>query len=214
MRDEELDPYLQHIDQVVTQNGDYDGYVKKVVELGRSFEAQGRGPQAQLCYQAVLRLEDRVFDKPEQQQLVRRLVSQAKPGIFQRIGEIHQRAGKLELAIAYLKKSADISPGVWQTHMALGRAWAVKGDYKEAIGAFQEVIRLSPEQAPGAQVMLAEVFVRMSRPVKGILSCLQASAAGYLKMGRRAEAEKVLQRMISLDSTHELTQKVRTQLEG
>ncbi len=214
MRDEELDPYLHHIDQVVTQNGDYAGYVKKVVELGRSFEAQGRGPQAQTCYQAVLRLEDRVFAKPEEQQAVRRLVSQAKPTIFQRIGEIHQRSGKYELAINYLKKSLDLSPGNWQTHLALGRSWAAQASYKEAIDAFQEVIRLSPEQAPGAQVLLAEVFVRMSRPIKGILSCLQASASGYLKSGRRAEAEKVFQRMLSLDPNHELTQKVQSLLQG
>ncbi|MEW6280314.1 MAG: tetratricopeptide repeat protein, partial [Candidatus Eremiobacterota bacterium] len=130
---------------------------------------------------------------------VQALVAQVKPEIYYQIGMYHLERQNVDLSLQYLKKSHELYPGRWQTHMALGRVYMEKEMDKDAIGEFQEVLRLAPEESAQAYEMLGEVFVRQGRSPHTTMVWFQHAGEFYLKKGQIDDAIRTYDRILALD---------------
>lgn len=134
----------------------------------------GLNDEALKLYTGVLALETTATN-PEKKGLfksssttpdkVRELVASARPEISLYIGHIYLSKNLADEAIKYLKGALDSSTGAQddRVHTLLGIAYMQKGMDKEAIGEFQEVVRLAPNDAAYAYEKLGEIY-RRTRP--------------------------------------------------
>ena len=213
-----LDPKLQaHLQQVVARacsSGDFDGAFVSLMEGASTLEKSGRAPEAVGVYEFLLRLEDRPPLDPSIQPKLTRALTRLKPQLFHKLAEHHLRQNQTEQALAYLKKSLDLKPGQWQVHMTLGKIHAGRQAYKEAIGQFQEVLRLSPDNSGQAYLMLGEIFVRQGRSPQQTLDWFVKAVRAFHQAHQGAEAQRAYQRMTQLDPQHPSLQEVRQLLSG
>lgn len=196
----ELAEVRQALIGLMKKVGQWSDLVSLLQETAEQFERRGLHKEAIPCYEEILRLEDLLpsLKGPEGTELAGRL-RQLKPKIYLRMGEFHQRLRNLDVALSYLRKSQEVGPGRWETHLALGRAYAQKEQYREAIGEFQEILRLSPEQSGTAYEMLGEIFLRQGRPQNTVLPWFQRAAEHFLEGHRADDAKRVIARLLSLD---------------
>ncbi|NDD29948.1 MAG: hypothetical protein EB084_16960, partial [Proteobacteria bacterium] len=96
---------------------------------------------------------------------IRELVAGSRAAISIQIGRIYLQKMMADEAIKALKGAIDASQGGHDhhIHMLLGIAYMQKSMDKEAIGEFQEVVRLAPNEAAFAYEKLGEIY-RRTRP--------------------------------------------------
>lgn len=198
-----------HIISICIKKGDYQEVILQHIDCAEILTMQGQRQQAIERYEAILRLEETVQlnaqIKGDAVSQVRQLVAQYKPEIYFQIGEFHLESKKIDLALQYLRKSHELSPGRWQTHLALGKAYMQKEMDKEAIGEFQEVLRLAPEESAQAYERLGEVFVRQGRPAHTTIVWFQHAADYYLKKNQAADAIRALEKILEVEPGHKET---------
>jgi tetratricopeptide (TPR) repeat protein len=193
-----------------TQANDYATVIYQHMDCAEIYVLAGDRKSAMERYETILRLEETVQlgpqARPDAVTQVRQLVATVKPEIYLRIGEFRLDHGQVDQALQYLKKSQELKPGIWDTHMALGRCFAAKELYKEAIGEFSEVLRLAPEdgaEAHGpAYEMLAEIFFRQGRPPRETISWWERAASKYMQKQMFPEACRAYERILQADNTH------------
>ncbi len=205
----EVDPHnldvRQHIISISLKKGNYSEVIHQHMDCAEIFHLQGDRDAAIERYEEILRLQETVesqgstLDGGDDARQVHHLVSQVKPEIYHQIGDYHLERGNIDLALQYLRKSQELAPGRWDTHMALGRAYMQKSMDKEAIGEFQEVLRLAPDESALAYEMLGEVFVRQGRPPHSTVVWFQHAAEYYLKKQKLPDATRAFERILEFD---------------
>ncbi|MCA9792492.1 MAG: tetratricopeptide repeat protein [Candidatus Eremiobacteraeota bacterium] len=195
----------QHIISISLKKGNYSEVIHQHMDCAEIYHQQGDRDAAIERYEEILRLQETVeghgssFDGGGDAAQVHQLVSQVKPEIYHQIGDYHLERENVDLALQYLRKSQELQPGRWDTHMALGRAYMKKSMDKEAIGEFQEVLRLAPDESALAYENLGEVFVRQGRPPHSTVVWFQHAAEYYLKKQKLADATRAYERILEFD---------------
>lgn len=192
------------------QKQDYPSVIYQHMDCAELYIHAGDKKSAMERYETILRLEETVQlgpqSRPDAVTVVRQLVAQVKPEIYLRIGEFRLEQGQVDQALQYLKKSQELKPGIWDTHMALGRAYMSKEMLKESIGEFQEVLRLTQEDGQEAQAqayeMLGEVFVRQGRAPTSTITWFDRAALLYIQKGMLQDACRAYERIIQADPQH------------
>lgn len=192
------------------QKTDYATVIFQHMDCAEIHLMAGDKKAAMERYDTILRLEETVQlgpqSRPDAVTQVRGLVAQVKPEIYLRMGEFRLDHGQVDQALQYLKKSQELKPGIWDTHMALGRAYMLKEMFREAIGEFQEVLRLTQEDVQEAQAqayeMLGEVFVRQGRPPAATVTWFDRAALLYIQKGMLQDACRAYERIVQADPTH------------
>lgn len=189
-----------------SQKGDYATVIYQHMDCAEIYVLGGDKKSAMERYEIILRLEETVQARPDVIPQVRQLVAQVKPSIYLRIGEFRLDHGQVDQALQYLKKSQELMPGIWDTHMALGRSYMMKEMYREAIGEFQEVLRLTQEKLPEAQAqayeMLGEVFARQGRRASETRTWFERAAVLYVQKQMFSDACRAYERIIQADPTN------------
>jgi len=189
------------------QKQEYATVIYQHMDCAELYVMAGDKKSAMERYETILRLEETVQlgpqSRPDAVVQVRQLVAQVKPEIYLRIGEFRLDHGQVDQALQYLKKSQELKPGIWDTHMALGQAYMQKEMLKESIGEFQEVLRLTQEDAQEAQAkayeMLGEVFVRQGRPPAATITWFDRAALLYIQKQMIPDACRAYEHIIRAD---------------
>lgn len=200
----------ERVISISIKKGDYQEVIHQHIDCAEIFRLEGDAEAAIDCYDKILRLEETVQNKGasfrpgqgDDLSHVQALVAQVKPEIFYQIGRFNLERQSVDVALQYLRKSHELFPGRWQTHMALGQAYMEKELDKEAIGEFQEVLRLAPEESAQAYEMLGEVFVRQGRSPHTTMVWFQHAGEFYLKKGRLDDAVRTYERILTLDPSN------------
>lgn len=199
-----------HIIRFASQKGDYQTVIFQHMDCAELYVLAGDKKSAMDRYETILRLEETVQlgpqSRPDAVTTVRGFVAQVKPEIYLRIGEFRLEHSQVDQALQYLKKSQELKPGIWDTHMALGRAYMMKDLFKEAIGEFQEVLRLTQEDGQEAQAqayeMLGEVFVRQGRPPQATVTWFERAALLYMGKNMFNDACRAYERIVQADPSN------------
>ncbi len=149
--------------ECAVQKGDWATYIYQAMDCAELEVWAGRRESAIDYYERILHLEERAVIPEYQVQSVmqiRQLVAQVKPEIYLRIGEYHLEAGRPEQAGGYLQRSAQLKPGVWDTHFALGKCYLAQGKNGNAAAEFRETLRLVVDYSPE---MIPEIEQHLSR---------------------------------------------------
>lgn len=194
-----------YIINISIKKGDYNEVIHQHMDCAEIFHLQGDREAAIDRYEEILRLQETVESQGSSLRAgddvsqVQHLVGQVKPEIYYQIGLYRLDRDNVELALQYLRKSLELMPGRWDTHMALGRAYMRKQADKEAIGNFQEVLRLAPAESAPAHEMLGEIFIRQGRPPKSAVPWFQHAANNYLKKNQLPDATRAYERILEFD---------------
>ncbi len=192
-----------HILEAATRRGDYGEVISQCMALAELFAAQGEVDQAIERYKIIVNLEQSVRKKGfggEEASEIQNRVAQVKPEIFSRIGRFYLDKGDHDESVGWLRSSLDIDPGRWDTHMALGRALMAQSKDKEAIGEFQEVVRLAPNEAAQAYEMLGEVFIRAGRQPQTTVVWFRNAGELYMQRKQMVDAIRTYERILEYES--------------
>lgn len=190
------------------QKGDYATVIYQHMDFAELYVLAGDKKTAIERYDLILRLEETVPGaRTEVVAQVRSLVATVKPEIYLRIGEFRLEHNHVDQALQYLKKSQELKPGIWDTHMALGRCYVLKEMFREAIGEFQEVLRLTQDNAQEAQAqaneMLGEVFMRQGRPAASVITWFNQAASIYTSKQMMPDACRAYEKIVQADPTNQ-----------
>lgn len=149
--------------ECAAQKGDWTIYVFQAMDCAELEVMAGRHQEAVAYYERILGLEDRVVLGPrcraDAVMQVRQMVATVKPELYLRIGEYHLDGERFDLSEEFLRRSARLKPGVWDTELALGKCLLALERAGEAAEAFREAIRLVakdfPEEVPRIEEWLA-----------------------------------------------------------
>lgn len=95
-------------------------------------------------------------------------------------------------------------PGVWQGYLGLGQAYFQLRMFKEAIGQYQEVLRLAPTESGPAFYGIGETFYQMGRPWPAIEVWFDHAEAAYLKNNDQQGYDFVKQRRAQIETSLEV----------
>lgn len=75
-------------------------------------------------------------------------------------------ADKLDEAVVRLKSAQLIDPGDWRIQLELGLCYQSKGQYADAVGLIEQVVKAAPD-VTAAHVALATIYFRLGRKAEG-----------------------------------------------
>lgn len=163
---------------------------------------RGDRPGAVRHYQAILALwEPSPEVSSECLEAVRELVRPVRPVCDYQVGEYYREIGQLDLALHHLRRSDDFAPQRWQTYVALGRTYFARGDFRNALGYFQETQRLvhgepdglTPEAELASAAVyehIAEILLRNRPDGQTLVPFFEAARELYQKAGDLEAAER------------------------
>lgn len=188
------------------KSGDYSEVIHQHMECAEIFRQHGDLDAAVERYREVLRLEETVENQgaslrdANEIAQVKESVKRVKPEVCLQIGRFFLQRNEVDQAVQYLRKSIELGPGRWESHMSLGRAYMQLGMDREAIDQFQEVSRLAPQEAAHAYEMLGEIFARKKgRSVQNTKVWFQHAAEMYVKKNLLADATRAYLRILDLE---------------
>ncbi len=190
-----------HVLDMATQAGDYAEIISRNMAVAELCAQNGEYDAARSRYKDVIDLEQEARNgnaRINPSELVN-LVAQVKPEIFAKMGDIDILEGKAEDAINWLKPSLELAPSRWETHMAMGRAFMATGQDQKAIGEFQEVVRLAPQDAATAYEMLGDVYLRMGRPSQSTAVWFRNAGELFTQRGQLRDAMRTYERILAFD---------------
>lgn len=123
--------------------------------------------------------------------------------VFYKMGVILNEMGSFNEAIQSLRTSLVAAPFDANVHMALGEALMSLGMDKEAVGEFQEVVRIAPTEAAPAYEKLGEIFLRGGRSHQVTIVWLRNAAELYLRNRQCEEAARAYSRIIDIEPADE-----------
>lgn len=192
----------EHVLNIAQKRGEYGEVVNQYMALAEIFASQGEDQEAMARYQEIQKLEESVRKKgfgPQEAAEIQARVAQVKPQIFLRMGRYYLDQGRGEEAHDLLTGSLELEPGNWETHMALGRSFMARGMDKEAIGEFQEVVRLAPNEAAQAYEMLGEVFIRAGRPPQTTVVWFRNAGELFMQRRQMTDAIRTYERILEFE---------------
>ncbi len=88
---------------------------------------------------------------------------------------------EFEAARQLHQQYVEANPGVWQAHLGLGQAYFQLRKFKEAIGEYQEVLRLAPQESAPAFYGIGEIFHQQGRPPEQVRVWFDHAEDNYMK---------------------------------
>ncbi len=188
------------------KSGNYSEVIHQHMECAEIFRQQEDLDAAVDRYREVLRLEETIetqgssLRSADEIAQVKESVKRVKPEVCLQIGRFFLLRNEVDQAVQYLRKSIELGPGRWESHMSLGRAYMQLGMDREAIDQFQEVSRLAPQEAAHAYEMLGEIFARKKgRSVQNTKVWFQHAAEMYVKKNLLEDATRAYLRILDLE---------------
>ncbi len=188
------------------KSGNYSEVIHQHMECAEIFRQQDDLDAAVDRYREVLRLEETIetqgssLRSADEIAQVKESVKRVKPEVCLQIGRFFLLRNEVDQAVQYLRKSIELGPGRWESHMSLGRAYMQLGMDREAIDQFQEVSRLAPQEAAHAYEMLGEIFARKKgRSVQNTKVWFQHAAEMYVKKNLLEDATRAYLRILDLE---------------
>ena len=188
------------------KSGNYSEVIHQHMECAEIFRQQEDLDAAVDRYREVLRLEETIDNQghslrsADEIAQVKESVKRVKPEVCLQIGRFFLLRNEVDQAVQYLRKSIELGPGRWESHMSLGRAYMQLGMDREAIDQFQEVSRLAPQEAAHAYEMLGEIFARKKgRSVQNTKVWFQHAAEMYVKKSLLEDATRAYLRILDLE---------------
>lgn len=191
---------------IFMRKGDFDIAIQEYLDWARSCQDAGALDDAVNVYQEIISLETQgakksflYGQKAGAGEEIKELVNSVKGEIYFNMGIIAQAKGHLDESIQYLRACLDIAPHDAKIHMALGQAYMKKGMDKEAVGEFQEVVRLAPADAAYAYEMLGEIYIRGGRTPQGTIVWFRNAGDLYLKNNLLVDTIRVYERILNFE---------------
>jgi tetratricopeptide (TPR) repeat protein len=196
----------RNIVNIFMRKGEFDVAINEYLDWARSCQDRGSLDDAITVYQEIINLETAAAKKSflmgqrgGSGEQIKDLVNSVKGDIYFNMGIILQSKGHLDDSIQYLRACLDISPQDAKVHMALGQAYMKKGMDKEAVGEFQEVVRLAPTDAAYAYEMLGEIYIRGGRTPQGTIVWFRNAGDLYLKNNQLVDTIRVYERILNFE---------------
>jgi tetratricopeptide (TPR) repeat protein len=198
-------PVRDAIIAYAAQQNDYTMVIDQHMDCAEIGLMAGDRKSAEKRYEIILALNESLPLGPNAPSELRQLLANVRPEIHLRIGEMRLDEGLIDQAFIHLFKAQEYEPGVWETHLALGRCHMAKLQYRQAIGEFQEVLRLAEAGPAHAQAYewLGEVFFRQGRPPRETIVWWERAASLYEQQQQFAEAFGVYERILRVEPTHQ-----------
>ncbi|MCD6309250.1 MAG: tetratricopeptide repeat protein, partial [Candidatus Eremiobacteraeota bacterium] len=130
---------------------------------------------------------------------IRDLISAVRPQIYTDTGRLYSEIGDFDQAIQYLAAAVEVDPSNTAAHMSLGIAYMKKGMDREAIGEFQEVVRLAPDDAAYAYEMLGDIFMKSGKPPQSTMVWFRNAGDLYIRNKKFENAIRVYQRVLKFE---------------
>ncbi|MHC9542961.1 MAG: tetratricopeptide repeat protein [Vulcanimicrobiota bacterium] len=196
----------RNIVNIFIRKGDLELAVQEYLDWAKSCQDRGALDDAINVYQDIINLESAAAKKsflmgqrPGSGDQIKDLINTVKPEIYYNMGIILQTKGHLDESIQYLRACLDMSPQDAKIHMALGQAYMKKGMDKEAVGEFQEVVRLAPTDAAYAYEMLGEIYIRGGRTPQGTIVWFRNAGDLYLRNNQLMDTIRVYERILNFE---------------
>lgn len=207
---EPLDKEIRRqIIEIYIKTGEFETVVSEYLSWARVCQERGLVDEALEVYQDLIGLENLVSKKgfyiggakSVAGDIVRDLLSSVRVDVFYNVGVLLQAKGVIDDSIAYLKACLELSPpeSSARVHMVLGQAYMKKGMDKEAVGEFQEVVRLAPLDAAYAYEMLGEIYIRGGKTPQGTIVWFRNAGELYIKNNQIMDAIRVFERILNFD---------------
>ncbi len=203
-------PVVKHnIINIYMKSGNFEATVAEYLSWAKACQDKGMVDDALSVYQELINLENQAAKKSFLMgqrgavgDVIKELVSNARVDIFYNVGLLLQSKGQVDDSIEYLKASLELAQpeNAAKIHMALGQGYMKKGMDKEAVGEFQEVVRLAPMDAAYAYEMLGEIYLRGGRTPQGTIVWFKNAGDLYLKNNQIIDTLRVFERVLNFDS--------------
>lgn len=193
---------------IYIRTGEFESAVSEYLAWAKVCQDRGLVDDALAVYQELINLENQVTKKSFVMgqraavgDVIRDLVSSVRVDVFYNVGVLLQAKGVIDDSIEYLKVCLQLSPpeSSARVHMVLGQAYMKKGMDKEAVGEFQEVVRLAPMDAAYAYEMLGEIYIRGGRTPQGTIVWFKNASELYIKNSQIQDAIRVFERILNFD---------------
>lgn len=188
---------------------DFQQAIVEYFDWAEACQAAGAIDDAIRIYQEILGLDTLLQKKvfmmdqgvaEETIAQVQETIQAASGAIFFNLGYLYLEKGALDESISCLQKSLEFNPSDSKTHTLLGQVYMQKGLDKEAIGEFQEVVRLAPDEAAYAYEMLGEIFIRTGKPPQSTIVWFRNAGDLYIRHEQYEEAIRAYERILSFES--------------
>lgn len=180
--------------------GDFTEVVKGNMALAEVLAQNGEYDRARSLYQDVISLEQQAKSgEIAGHNDVLNKVSLVKAELFCKLGYLDIWENKADKAIEWLRASLDLDPSRWDTHMGMGQVYMALNRDKDAIGEFQEVVRLAPNEAAFAYEMLGEIFIRIGRTPQSTMVWFRNAGELFMQKGSAQDAMRTYRRILSFE---------------
>lgn len=205
-----LDPenvgLYQQIAQLAERKGDLARAIHAYMRWAGICASHGHDDDALRLYGQILAMEGGAdkkgpFKGAGSAERVRELMARYRPEISVRMGRILVQRDQADDAIRFLKVALDAPEGAQdaRVHLLLGQAYMAKNMDKEAIGEFQEVVRLAPNDSAFAYEHLGHIFLRSNKPHQSTIVWFRNAGDLYLRNEQWAEAIRAYEMIMSLE---------------
>jgi len=204
------DKVRRNVINILIRIGDIGGAIEEYVSWICVCQDEERHDDAlQLC-QEVLNLDTAAAKKSFMLSSgnlvadeIKNRVNEAKGEIYFHIGNILQQRGLAAEALQYLKVAVDFMPYDIRVHSALGQTYMRMNMDREAVGEFQECVRLEPGQAGYAYEMLGELYLRSGRAPSTVIVWFRNAGDLYERNAQIPFAIRACKRIQDLDAGNE-----------
>lgn len=191
------------------RKGDFQQVIVEYFDWAEICQQNGAIDDAIRIYQEILGLDTMlqsnlltVMDQQQAEEIIYQIqetIQAASGAIFFNLGYLYLEKGALDEAISCLQKSLEFAPSDAKTHTLLGQVFMQKGLDKEAMGEFQEVVRLSPEEAAYAYEMLGEIFIKGGKSPQSTIVWFRNAGDLYVRHGQLEDALRTYERILSFE---------------
>jgi tetratricopeptide (TPR) repeat protein len=189
------------------RRGDYQQVIVEYFDWAEVCQAENEIDNAISTYREILNLENILVNTARDDEISDEIITQIRETIQAASGAIYFNMGYLSLeknslsdAIKFLLKSKEINPDDAKTRTLLGQVYMQEGQEKEANGEFQEVVRLSPDEAAYAYEMLGEINVKTGKITPGTVSWFKNAGDLYSRNEQYEDAVRAYERILSFES--------------
>lgn len=204
------DAIVRHnVINIYIKSGEFEPAVSEYLQWAKVCQENGLIDDAIAVYDELNDLENQVSKKSFMMgqrsavgDIIKELVGRVRPDVYYNVGVLLQAKGLIDSSIVYLKACLELSlpDSTARVHMVLGQAYMKKGMDREAIGEFQEVVRLAPMDAAYAYEMLGEIYIRGGRTPNSTINWFKSASELYLKNNQILDAIRVFERILNFDA--------------
>ncbi|MFP4497504.1 MAG: tetratricopeptide repeat protein, partial [Vulcanimicrobiota bacterium] len=198
----------REIINLTLEKHDFQQVIVEYFDWAEACQVDGEIDDAIRIYQEILELDSILHSKmegydPESVQeaisQIQEIIESASGAIFFNMGYLYMEKNSLDEAVSSLQKSLEYNASDAKTHALLGQVFMQKELDKEAIGEFQEVVRLAPDEAAYAYEMLGEIFIRSGKPPQSTVVWFRNAGDLYVRHQQYEEAIRAYERILSFE---------------